>query len=270
MPNSPTEKPAKAPRDEESIIRRAQSGERAAQGELLLLHRPSLLRSVRRQLRGQQPGGKRPSDLVQDTSERALRYFHTFQGETDRELKKWLFRILRTSIVKAIREADARKRGDGEEALSGEFEEGQHPAPIRSAASVLDARLQVRQVFAVMSQLPPRQRDALRFRALEGMTTAQLAERLDCTEDAAASLLKRGLRELHMKLRGLSLGVAHGRQALIDRGLLDYLRRRDRGELVDRSAFLSTYHEAAAPLTEFIGWLEQVQSWLQADEPEPS
>lgn len=256
--------PAESLCDLEALIRLATNGERAAQGQLLLRYGPALLRSVRRQLRGQQPGGKRPSDLVQDTSERALRYFHTFQGTTDRELKKWLFLILRSSIIEAIREAGAQKRGDGAEPVGG-LEETLHPAPIRSAASLLDARLQVRQVFAVLCQLPPRQRDALRFRALHGMTTAQLAAQLDCTEDAAASLLKRGLRELHVKLRGVSLGVARGRQAQIDRGLLDYLRRRDRGEPVSLPVFLEGYPAVAAPLAAFIDWLEQLHGELQAD-----
>lgn len=248
-----------------ALIELAAQGERTAQGQLLALYRPSLLRSVRRQLRGQQPGGKRPSDLVQDTAERALRYFHTFNGTTDRELKKWLFRILRSSIVQALREAGAQKRGDGEDLLDDAHVD-LHPASAPSATSVMDARLRVRQLFAVMCQLPPRQRDALRFRTLMGMPTAQLAERLDCSEDAAASLLKRALRELHVKLYGITIGSARGRQASIEQGLLDYLRRKDRGEVVAMPALLAEHAAVAAPLSGLIGWLEQVHIELQAEE----
>ena len=266
MSTSSTASCAQVDRQHLALIKLATSGQRAAQGQLLAIYRPSLLRSVRRQLRGQQPGGKRPSDLVQDTAERALHYFHTFQGTTDQQLKKWLFRILRSSMVQALREVGAQKRGAGDNLLLSNFDADLHPASQRGAASVLDSRLYARQIFAVMCQLPPRQRDAVRFRVLMGMTTAQLATQLDCSEDAAASLLKRGLRELHIKLRGITLGVARGRQALIERGLLDYLRRKDLGKVVAMPALLAKHTGVAEPLSELIDWLEQVQAELQAED----
>ncbi|MBP6742668.1 MAG: hypothetical protein KA244_07460, partial [Deltaproteobacteria bacterium] len=61
------------------IIAAAQSGDGPSLRVLVKRYQSHLLRLARARLRSM-PEGQRPSDLVQDTLERAVRCLHQFQG----------------------------------------------------------------------------------------------------------------------------------------------------------------------------------------------
>ena len=88
------------PEQEQQLVEQALERGGDALGVLLQRWRPWLLARARRELGGEQPGGQRPSDLVQQTCVLALRFVATFQGRSRPELRGWLATILHHAICR--------------------------------------------------------------------------------------------------------------------------------------------------------------------------
>ena len=191
----------------ESLIIRARDGDREALGLLLDRYR-GLLHTLAR--KGLAPDlGRRldASDLVQQTFLEASQNFERFRGKVEAEFTAWLRRILEFNLASAARDHLFRSRRAVRRETSLDDSRGGLPWSDRlashfSSPSLRAARLeQAARFLAALEQLPADQREAVRLRHIEGQQLDQIAERLGRSSDAAAGLLKRGLRTLRERLQ---------------------------------------------------------------------
>jgi RNA polymerase sigma-70 factor (ECF subfamily) len=150
-----------------------------------------------------------PSDVVQQTLLEAVAKKEQFRGGTEAEYLAWLRRMLIHNLADALRAFRQAKRDLGRERA---IEEALQNSSARLAASLADsgpnaAEQLERQERAVrladaLEQLPDRQRDALVCQHWHGWPVARIAQHLDCSAEAVAGLLKRGLKQLRDLLQG--------------------------------------------------------------------
>ena len=172
--------------EEQKLCLRVRNQDGNALGSLLQRWRPWLLSRVRRSLRGNQPAGRRPSDVVQEACVLAVRFIGDFRGESQQELRAWIASILRTAIVNTQRQGRANMRADVQ---TTPLDAAQVTAALSARVSqIVSDRQGYREVVAELSRLPARQRDALYLRLLEERSLSEIAERMEDTEQAAASL----------------------------------------------------------------------------------
>jgi RNA polymerase sigma-70 factor (ECF subfamily) len=106
-------------------------------------------------------------DVVQETSLRALRYFHTFSGGNGRA---WFLRIVRNTC--------RGWRVGGVHARTDPFDETQHNAadPALDPETMLLRSEEAALITRAMSDLPGRHRELLAFRELEGLSYQETAD----------------------------------------------------------------------------------------------
>jgi RNA polymerase sigma-70 factor (ECF subfamily) len=148
------------------------------------------------------------SDLVQQTLMEAYQQLERFRGQTSAEQAAWLRQILANNLADGLR-AQHRQRRDVRREQSIEQSLGassarlagwivaEQSSPSARVASDEDAVL----LASALTQLPEAQREALVLQHWQGMTLAQIGERLGKTPVAVAGLLKRGLARLRELLQ---------------------------------------------------------------------
>ena len=151
-----------------------------------------------------------PSDLVQQTLLRAVGSLDQFRGQTDAERAAWLRRILANTMANAVRDLGRAKRDGGlTRSLEAALDDSSAKLERFLAAddsSPSDRAAQNERLLALseaLQALPEPMREALILRHCQGWELARIAERLDRTRAAVASLLRRGLEQLRERLREL-------------------------------------------------------------------
>lgn len=184
-----------------ALLERARAGDARALDELLGGYREQLRRLAQARM-GRRLGGRvDASDIVQETLLEAGRDIGTLRATGPREVLAWLRRILQHNVVSAARRhLQAEGRAVGAEApLSGSLAE--RLALIRTSPSQgLLRKEETARILAALEQMPPDQGEVVRLRYLEGCSLREIAARIGRTEQAVASLLKRGLRALRDRL----------------------------------------------------------------------
>jgi RNA polymerase sigma-70 factor (ECF subfamily) len=136
-------------------------------------------------------------EVVQDTWMGVLRGLGGFEGRSS--LRTWLFRIL----VNRARTAGARERrsvavgGSGPAVDGSRFDStGSWSAPPEHWTEAIDDRLQAGKVAdrirSAIGELPPRQREVVTLRDVEGMSSSEVCLVLDISEGNQRVLLHRG------------------------------------------------------------------------------
>ncbi len=190
----------------EDEIARARSGDSQALGDLLERFRESLRRSSRRHVGAALGRRMDASDIIQQTFLEAHRGFGQFRGASEGEFVAWLRRIHEFNLAEAIRDHLATpKRAAGRETSLNDsrFGDPLHRRIVSShtSPSLRAVRLeQAARFLEALELLPPDQREAVRLRHVDGLAIDEIAARLDRSAEAAAGLLKRGLRSLRERL----------------------------------------------------------------------
>jgi RNA polymerase sigma-70 factor (ECF subfamily) len=104
------------------------------------------------------------------------------------ELRPWLFRCVRNACLSELDRA-ATRRG-------AELPEDTVAAAGDDSCDVAARNEHLHDALRSMAQLPPRQREALALRALDGCGYDELAEHFTLTENAAVQLVHRARRNL--------------------------------------------------------------------------
>lgn len=242
----------------DATVQQALAGDQRALAVLFLELRPVLLRAARWQLRGRQPGGRRPSDLAQEACVLALRGFAKFRGQTAKELRTWLQQILRNAITQALRRSTATKRSDqATDPLAAELRSS---AP---TASVLVAGRQgFRRIIVAMAKLPERQRQAIYLRLLREHSLSEISAILGESEQSVASLIKRGLSRLRTQLLPAAPRLRRIGATRLDEAVLSYLRHADLGTRPPLASLFAEYPDCAATLAPLLTWLDETQAAL--------
>jgi RNA polymerase sigma-70 factor (ECF subfamily) len=190
--------------DVEQLMGRAQAGDAAALGQLLQLYRNYLALLARLHIDPRLQGKVDASDLVQETFLKAHRNFGQFRGNTEEELVSWLRQILTNNLANLVRHYLGLKRRDVrlERQLAAEMDrssrllDGGLIAPGSSPSRQASRREQAVLLADALKQLPADYREVLILRHLEGLTFAQVAQRLGRTEDSVQKLWVRALARL--------------------------------------------------------------------------
>ena len=144
-----------------------------------------------------------PSDIAQQTLLDAHQKLDQFRGSTDGELANWLRRILIHNVSDALRGMATAKRDTTREesleaAVGCSFRQVEHflAAVDASPSQAISKSEDLLALARGLERLPGRQREAVVLHYLQGMTVADLATHLECTEGAACALLHRALKQL--------------------------------------------------------------------------
>jgi RNA polymerase sigma-70 factor, ECF subfamily len=135
-----------------------------------------------------------PSDLVQETFMNAHQKIAQFRGTTDRERAAWLREIFVNSLADVYRALNRQKRDIARERTSERLTEWLELSA-RPDGDTEEGDDLIRLAWA-LSELPERQHVAIELHHLQGLSLAETAKALHCTEPAAAGLIRRGMAQL--------------------------------------------------------------------------
>ncbi len=147
-----------------------------------------------------------PSDVVQETMLKATKAFHTFRGETERQLAAWLRTILTNTLRDAVADL-ARQGGNGARSLEDFLERSSARLENLLAdgdltpAGAADRNERLVRLADALATLPEQQRRVIELKHLHGLPVAEVAARTGLTKPAVAGLLYRGVIRLRTLLR---------------------------------------------------------------------
>jgi RNA polymerase sigma-70 factor (ECF subfamily) len=197
------EQTAETAEQEEKLVARLQAGEDPAYEELVRTHGARLLAVARRFLRSEEDA----RDAVQEAFISAFRAIGRFEGGS--RLSTWLHRIVVNAALMKLRSQKRKPETSIEELLPRFLDDGHFadaPGPWQEPADQALEREETRAtVRAAIDELPENYRTVLLLRDIEDLDTAEAAEALGITPNAAKIRLHRArqaLRELldpHMR-----------------------------------------------------------------------
>lgn len=196
------------PTDPAELIRQAHAGDTDALGRLLGSYGNYLNLLARVQVGRRLQGKVDPADVVQETYLEAHRHFAGFRGQSEQEIAAWLRQILAGIISNLVRRYLGTKARDVrlEREVAGELDQSSQaldlgfvdPGP---TPSKLVARRERSVLLAdALARLPDDYRDAIVLRNLQELPFAEVAKRMDRSEDAVQKLWVRALAKLRKAL----------------------------------------------------------------------
>lgn len=188
--------------DTEALLDRAFSGDAEALGPLLDRFRPLLRAKARESLPGPLLARIDESDVVQQTCLLVVRQFGQLRGRTVGEFVAWLLQVHQHNLLNMVEH----HRGAAKRTVDREHADDGHaaaniPAQLTSPSQKAVRGERRRQLEDAINELPDGQREAVRLRFLEEAGLAEIAQRMDRSEDAVAGLLKRGMAQLKRLLK---------------------------------------------------------------------
>ncbi|MCD0458273.1 sigma-70 family RNA polymerase sigma factor [Roseiconus lacunae] len=188
------------------LVVASKQGDNSAFGRLLEQYRGYLLMLAHRHLSDQLRRRVDPVDIVQVTFLEAQRDLNSFRGETPAEFAGWLRGMLKNNVATAVtRHVMTQKRSVKREIAAdgpaGNDSAGapwitQLPGSTTSPSGVVIKAETALALVEALHQLPETQAEAIRLRYMEGLSLAQIVERMGKSDTAVAGLLKRGLQKL--------------------------------------------------------------------------
>jgi RNA polymerase sigma-70 factor (ECF subfamily) len=130
-------------------------------------------------------------DAVQDAYLRAFTALRAGRFDGRAELRTWLYRIVTNACLDGLRRRRSRP------VPAGDWPEGSFDGRVTA-----EARLALRELDRWLGHLPPEQRATLVLRFVEGLSSAEVATIMDCSEGAVEQRLVRARASLRQKSRG--------------------------------------------------------------------
>lgn len=147
-----------------------------------------------------------PSDVVQQALLKAHTSRAQFRGQTEEELAAWLRRILATTLADELAKIGRHKRLG----LTGSLQTALDQSSVLllemiqvDAETPLDwalRRERCQGLEQAVHGLPEKERLAVEMKHLAGLSYAEIAGRMGCTDKAVAGYLRRGLARLRQRL----------------------------------------------------------------------
>ncbi|MDY3563784.1 sigma-70 family RNA polymerase sigma factor [Gemmata sp. JC673] len=191
------------------LLTQALGGDQKALGQLLMTYRGYLRVLAQREIGGKLDARLDASDLIQQTCLSAVRNFKKFKGKGLPEFNLWLRQIHQRNVQDAVREhvLAAQRALNREQRLElgaeGRLAEPSEPSPSGRVMASEEAAV----LASALEELPDDQREAVRLKHLEGLSLAEVADRMGRSEPSVAGLLKRGLQALREKLSAANQGA---------------------------------------------------------------
>jgi len=173
---------------ETALVERARNGDDDAREQLVRRYLPDVYRTASRVLGD--------SDLAQDATQdafvNAMGGLSRFRG--DASFRTWLLRIA-INAAKTVGRRNGRRREVN--LVLAENEASSLPDPARQAVNVTE----LERAEQALERLPPKQRLAVALRVQQGLSYAEIAVSLECSEGAARVNYHLGVKRLREMLR---------------------------------------------------------------------
>lgn len=190
--------------DEESLIREAQAGDRAAFERLVHRYDQDVLRLATGLLR--RPEDAR--DIYQEAFLKAYANLHRFRFECS--FYTWLYRIVTNTCLDHLRRRGSRPEDQAPEAASEAggpqtdyFDRQPALGPDGNPERRLLSREIERRISVAMSELSPRERVVFMLKHQHGLKLRRIGEVLGTSEETVKNSLFRATRKLRARLQGL-------------------------------------------------------------------
>lgn len=187
---------------------RARAGDEAAAGQLFAGYQRYLTLLARVQLGQRLQRKVDPDDVVQETFLDAHRQLPRFRGTTEAELTAWLRRILAGQLTGVVRRYLGAKARDV--TLERDLEAGVNNSAAALGAGLADSisspsqhaqkREQAVLLADALGKLPADYHEVIVLRHLEGLPFAEVAQRMNRSEDSVQKLWVRSLAQLRKTL----------------------------------------------------------------------
>ena len=190
--------------DFEGLLYQARQGEIASLGELLSCHKGQLVRLAGQQIGRLLQGKLDATDIVQEVFLSAHRDFHQFRGVSPGEFAGWLRQILATRLAQTVRgylgtqardPRLEREIADDLDRSSAEFDRGLVSADSTPSVAI-HREEQTARLNTALEQLPEHYREVIALHHVQGLTLAEVARKLERTEDSVQKLWARALIRL--------------------------------------------------------------------------
>ena len=183
------------------LVLRATSGDTTAVETLLQRHLPSLRVYVRRNIGGMVGAKESSSDVVQSVCREVLQHMDRFEYRGEAAFRQWLFRAALRKLIDRQRYYQAGKRDHGREraALAGSSSaDGMARLAMTLGTPSQDAmmREEIGALEEAFLGLGDNDRQIIHLIYVDGLTHADVAERLECNEAASRKQLSRALARL--------------------------------------------------------------------------
>ena len=172
------------------LLQASRDGDREALESLYARHQGRLLQFIRARMPAALTNRIAPEDVLQETLLESARKIASFEPQGPSSFYRWLVGIARYKISEAGRAQQAKKR-----AAERPLEHSVPGAVTSPSGRAIRAEGSLR-IEEALAALPERQAEAVRLRYLEGLSVAETAARLECSEPAVKSLVSRGLMGL--------------------------------------------------------------------------
>lgn len=176
--------------DTTRLVDAACAGDREALEALYAKHAGRLVAFIRSRMSDELAQRVSPEDVAQETLLESSRKIDAFVPQGGASFYRWLVGIARNKVLEANRARLARKRS-----IEGPLEIDLGASQTSPSGRAMRAESAV-QLHHALAALPERQAEAVRCRYLEGLSLAETAERLQCSEPAVKALVSRGLQDL--------------------------------------------------------------------------
>lgn len=194
-------------KDEQHLYERATKGDEVAVEELLERHLPGLRTYVRRNVSPGVLAKESSSDLVQSVCREVLQNVDLFQYQGEAAFRSWLYQAALRKLIDRQRYYKAEKRDTGRESplepgldLSSEAACVLAASLAGSPSSEAIMHEEIQRLERGFAQLEASDRAIIHLVYVQGLTHAQVAAKLDCTEVASRKQLSRALARLSKRI----------------------------------------------------------------------
>jgi len=197
---------------DDPLADRVRRGDAVALAEFIDLRRPALLAFVERRLGARLRGKVEPQDVLQELAVKSLRELPN-ADLANRDPFGWLCHLAEQCIIDGHRHFAAGKRDAGRE-VAGNIRPADHSqdfvallaASMTSPSQAVVRDERQRRLQEVIASLPEEQREVLRLRYGEGLSTKEVARRVNKSDIATRVMLTRLVHRLQ-ELLGPGEGV---------------------------------------------------------------
>ena len=187
------------------VLIAAQAGDREAKERLFTTFRLHLRRQARQKRMETIRARGWDSDVAQEALLKAHKDFDTFQGKTPEQFEAWVMAIVDHEAANYRRRyLSTQKRQASREVPL--YEENEVPplaswpeADTRTPPERLIRKELPQDTLGLIEQLPARTRDIARLKS-EGLTFAEIGQRIGCTAKAAEQAMRRARRYIKKRL----------------------------------------------------------------------
>ena len=178
-----------------TLLEKAKAGDEEALSRAFEKVRRRLAVLIHFKLRPRSSDFSEVEDVVQETCLRAFRDLDRFSYQSPGSFLRWLSSIADHVIVDRIRyRSRARRAGDEVPFRSPSNPQGPEPADTKTPSRLFAQQEAVERLLDRLAALPEDYRQAILMAKIEGLSTAEMAERLGKSREAVALLVYRAVK----------------------------------------------------------------------------